>query len=160
MQTIEYVVELPIVGDILNIDIIPDKFSVYEIEQKDSVIIRNQRTGELTRIIICRGKWQVEHFIYKHVITFEKEKIPQIGTRGKYDRNGFIQYFTVVNINNPKDLDIEFDKIDLFGPNKSIVPFNVTNILSGIYRITLRKSGNWVFRSKTEDSMNGKITFE
>jgi len=160
MQTIEYIVELPSVGEIINIDISPSKYIVYQIEDKDSVIIQNETNGELSRIIVCRGKWQVEHFPYNHIISFEKEKIPQVGSRGKYVRNGFTQYFTVVNINNPKDLEIEFDKIDLFGQSNYNLPFITNKILSGKYRITLRKSGNWVFRSRTEDSTTGKITFE
>ena len=74
MQTLVYNVHLPVVGEHVNISTTDAKYTVSSLEGQsapyDSAIITNTSTGEQSRIIITRGKWQVEYYNEPHNISF------------------------------------------------------------------------------------------
>ena len=47
----------PEIGQRVTIDIVPDTYTVYGIELHDKVLIRNNRTGDLSRLVVTNGKW-------------------------------------------------------------------------------------------------------
>lgn len=73
-QHITYIVHLPVIGESVTISGIPVTFHVYQIESEippyDSVLIKNIDRGDVSRLVITNGEWQVEHFNIPHEITF------------------------------------------------------------------------------------------
>lgn len=82
MQTVTYIIHLPRIGEKVVIDVLPEgKFTVNYIETHnptDSVVIINDDTGELSRLVITNGKWQVNYFAHPHNINFIE--LPRIHT--------------------------------------------------------------------------------
>ena len=67
---------MPVVGQKVIIDILPDEYTVSQIEKynpTDSVLISNNRTHEISRLVITNGKWQIEYFSEPHVVQFRTE---------------------------------------------------------------------------------------
>ena len=79
-----YHVHLPVIGENVHISDVDTLYTVTTIENPvppyDSVLITNTLTNELSRLIIIRGKWQVEYYNIPHEITFTPQlttNIPQ-----------------------------------------------------------------------------------
>lgn len=75
MQSITYVVPLPVAGDTVIISDVNEPYSIHKMESVgppyDSAVIVNDNTGVLSRIIIANGKWQIQHYPVSHTITFK-----------------------------------------------------------------------------------------
>ena len=75
MQNITYNVVLPQIGDRVRISTVVAPYQVHEMEKKsppyDRVIIRNNDTQELSRLVITNGEWQIQYYPIAHTITFD-----------------------------------------------------------------------------------------
>ena len=79
MQTVTYISILPSIGDNVTISDVMVPYVVHEIEKKsspyDKVIIRNNDTGDLSRLVITNGEWQIQYYPTPHTITFNNNTI-------------------------------------------------------------------------------------
>lgn len=74
MQTVTYTVHNPIIGENVTISGLVDNFVVESYEKDmppyDTVIIRNIRTNDFSRLIIGSGVWIVQYYAIPHIVTF------------------------------------------------------------------------------------------
>lgn len=80
MQTIVYTVALPSINDGVLISNFEDSYVVSSVESEqppyDSAIITNVQTGDISRIVVTRGKWQVEGLLVPHTISIIPKHVP------------------------------------------------------------------------------------
>ncbi len=85
MQTVVYNIILPSIGNNVEISNIADRYTVYQIENTmppyDKIIIRNNLTGDLSRMVITNGKWQIQYYPMEHEITIIPSITPTINTQ-------------------------------------------------------------------------------
>lgn len=168
MQTITYTLILPRVGDRVTISDVTNIYTVYQIENirppYDSVVIRNNTSGDLSRIVITNGKWQVQYYPVEHTITINNPEIPRrpfhYSENGKMEGNGMLHVergkykgdypFKIAGFSRGGSIRLRFDK----DPGYNSIQLDINGIEYDIYDLYVSSRGNETWLPIGYDKLN------
>jgi hypothetical protein len=84
---------IPYINQHVTISTVADRYKVVNFERNDTIIIENLTTGELSRLVLTNGEWQVQYYPIVHIINFIgtnliNDTIFETGVNNLYDQVG------------------------------------------------------------------------